>query len=221
MLAGRVCLAGRLPRGRIDRCRRVWSPRATHSSLLLVPKREEHLEGTPDGHEILPGYDREGLIYALTAAAREFRRSTCVTLPALIASEEVILVGTTYEVLPVIEIDGKTVGSGTPGPVARRLVAVYRRRWSAAIWQGQPTLRRHFVYASARIPGWSSNDDDRGTRRPPSIQSQRETRFSTSGIRVVLSDQLVGRDRGKTIHRAVGRAGIGGRLGGQWKKRVI
>ncbi len=104
---------------------------ATHSSLLWV--RNEHLEGTPDGHEILPGMTR-GLILRLLRPLGIPFAGVRVTLPALIASEEVILVGTTYEVLPVIEIDGKTVGSGTPGPVARRLVAVYRQeveRWLA------------------------------------------------------------------------------------------
>ena len=59
---------------------------------------------------------------------------TRVTLPELVAADEVILVGTTYEVLPVIEIDGQTIGSGAPGPLARRLGESYRQeveRWLA------------------------------------------------------------------------------------------
>jgi branched-subunit amino acid aminotransferase/4-amino-4-deoxychorismate lyase len=39
--------------------------------------------------------------------------------------EEMFLTGTTYEVLPITRIDGKPVGSGKPGPVTRRLQAVY------------------------------------------------------------------------------------------------
>ncbi len=61
--------------------------------------------------------------------------ATRVTLPTLLASDEVILVGTTYEVMPVIEIDGQSIGSGAPGPLARRLGESYRqevKRWLAA-----------------------------------------------------------------------------------------
>jgi D-alanine transaminase len=104
---------------------------ATHSSLLWV--RNEQLEGTPDGHEILPGMTRGLILRLVPHLGIEFAGAR-VTLPALLASQEVILVGTTYEVLPVIEIDGKSIGSGTAGPVARRLAALYRQeveRWLA------------------------------------------------------------------------------------------
>jgi D-alanine transaminase len=104
---------------------------ATHSSLLWL--RNDRLEGTPEGNEILPGTTR-GLILRLVQELGMPFAATHVTLPALVAADEVILVGTTYEVLSVIEIDGQTVGTGTPGPVARRLGALYRQeveRWLA------------------------------------------------------------------------------------------
>ncbi len=44
-----------------------------------------------------------------------------VTLPELLAADEVILFGTTIELLPVIRIDDQAVGDGRPGPIARRL----------------------------------------------------------------------------------------------------
>ncbi|PLT32238.1 D-amino-acid transaminase [Bacillus sp. V5-8f] len=43
------------------------------------------------------------------------------TLEELLAADEVFLTGTTIEVLPVIEIDGKAVGEGQPGPITRKL----------------------------------------------------------------------------------------------------
>jgi D-alanine transaminase len=104
---------------------------ATHSSLLWV--RQGHLEGTPEGHEILPGMTRALTLRLLEPLEIRFA-STRVTLPTLIAADEVILVGTTYEVLPVIEIDGQNIGSGAPGPLARRLGELYRHaveRWLA------------------------------------------------------------------------------------------
>jgi D-alanine transaminase len=104
---------------------------ATHSSLLWF--RNERLEGTPEGHEILPGMTR-GLILRLVQQLGIPFVETHVTLPELVAADEVILVGTTYEVLPVIQIDGLSIGSGGPGPIARRLGASYRHeveRWLA------------------------------------------------------------------------------------------
>ena len=106
---------------------------ATHSSLLWV--RQGRLEGTPEGHEILPGMTR-GLVLRLLQPLGIPFAGTRVTLPALVAADEVILVGTTYEVLPVIEIDGQTIGSGAPGPVARRLGELIARRSSAG-WPGR------------------------------------------------------------------------------------
>ena len=38
------------------------------------------------------------------------------TLAELRAADEMILVGTTSEVLPVVQIDDKSIGTGRPGP---------------------------------------------------------------------------------------------------------
>jgi D-alanine transaminase len=43
-------------------------------------------------------------------------------LPAI---DEMFLTGTTSEVLPVTQVDGRPIGNGRPGPVTRRLVATY------------------------------------------------------------------------------------------------
>jgi branched-subunit amino acid aminotransferase/4-amino-4-deoxychorismate lyase len=39
----------------------------------------------------------------------------------LFGATEVFLTGTTVEVLPVVRVDGKPIGSGEPGPVTRQL----------------------------------------------------------------------------------------------------
>jgi D-alanine transaminase len=104
---------------------------ATHSSLLWV--RQRRLEGTPESHEILPGMTRALTLRLLRPLEIPFA-STRVALATLLTADEVILVGTTYEVLPVIEIDGQNIGSGAPGPIARRLGELYRHeveRWLA------------------------------------------------------------------------------------------
>ena len=57
-----------------------------------------------------------------------------MTLPELIGADEVMLVGTTIEVLSIVRIDGRAVAGGAPGPVSCRLQDAYRaavERWLA------------------------------------------------------------------------------------------
>ncbi len=96
---------------------------ATHSSVLWV--RDGRLEGTPDGPEILPGTKRH-FVQSLAPDARIKFAEGRVKLDELKAADEVMMLGTTIEVLPVVAIDGHKIGDGTPGPVARRLQAAYR-----------------------------------------------------------------------------------------------
>ena len=105
---------------------------ATHSSLIWV--RRGQLEGTPEGHEILPGMTRQHIL-RLAATINIPFSATRVTLAELLAADEVILFGTTIEVLPVVRIDDQSVGEGCPGPVTRRLGEALQQelaRWLAA-----------------------------------------------------------------------------------------
>lgn len=97
---------------------------ATHSSVLWV--RDGRLGGTPEGYEILPGLTRR-LTETFGAAKAYSYESGRITLDDLRASDEVLLLGTTIEVLPVILLDGKPIGGGKPGPVARALQDAYRK----------------------------------------------------------------------------------------------
>ncbi len=74
----------------------------------------------PATHQILHGITRE---YVLERAARvgipvELRP---LQLEELSSASEAFLTGTTTEVHPIVEIDGRPVGDGTVGPVAKRL----------------------------------------------------------------------------------------------------
>ena len=118
---------------------------ATHTSLLWV--REGRLEGTPEGHEILPGMTRQLVLRLIGSLDIPFAGAQ-VTLNELKAADELILVGTTTEVVPVIELDGAPIGSGGPGPIARRL----HRAYEAAVqdWLADLALARP---AAASVPG--------------------------------------------------------------------
>lgn len=98
---------------------------ATHSSVLWV--RGGRLEGTPDGPAILPGTKRHFAERLAPDAQVPFAEAR-VTLDQLKAADEVMMLGTTIEVLPVVSIDGRPVGDGKPGPVARGLQTAY---WAA------------------------------------------------------------------------------------------
>jgi D-alanine transaminase len=97
---------------------------ATHSSLLWV--REGRVIATPEGPEILPGTTRRLVLRLLERLSVPFEPAR-TTLGQLRQADEVILAGTTIEVLPVVSIDGLAVSAGEPGPMARRLQDAFRR----------------------------------------------------------------------------------------------
>ena len=186
---------------------------ATHSSLLWL--RHGRLEGTPEGHEILPGLTR-GLVLRLIEPLQIPFAGTRITLPALVAAEEVILVGTTYEVLPVVEIDGQKIGTGVPGPLARRLGEVYRHevsRWIAG--RSSPSepepgrAREREAAAEPAVPMTKSEEID----DPFSAHLKRDP-LPGAGIRIVLLTRLP-HDQAQCRHRPAGRrdrrAGTAGR----------
>jgi D-alanine transaminase len=103
----------------------------THTSVLWV--RGGRLEGTPEGHGILPGTTRQLVLRLCQEQGIPFAAAR-VTLPELLAADEVLLVGTTTEVLSIVRIDGQAISGGMPGSISRRLQEGYRgavERWLA------------------------------------------------------------------------------------------
>ena len=81
----------------------------------------------PADRRILAGVTREILL----ELARELglsARQEPVTEAELRRSSEVFVTGTTTDVMPVVRLDGRPVGAGRPGAVARRLQAGLRAR---------------------------------------------------------------------------------------------
>ena len=56
------------------------------------------------------------------SAGIECREAT-LTRHDLYTADEVFITGTAAEVVPVVEIDGRKIGDGVPGPVTKRLSA--------------------------------------------------------------------------------------------------
>jgi len=78
----------------------------------------------PLSRAILPGIRRRVLIelgqrHGIAIEERPF------ALAEALAADEAMLTSASNFVLPVVAIDGKPVGTGKPGPVARRLREIY------------------------------------------------------------------------------------------------
>jgi len=80
----------------------------------------------PEGPRILSGVTRAAVLELAHAEGLPVDE-TPMRLEALTGATEVFLTGTTAEVMPVVHVDGRPVGTGRPGPVAKRLRAAFRR----------------------------------------------------------------------------------------------
>jgi branched-chain amino acid aminotransferase len=78
----------------------------------------------PVAEGLLRGITREWLLARLPEAGIPAAEET-IDLDRLRAADEVFLSGTVKGVMPVTVIDGKPVGTGRPGPVARRGMDLY------------------------------------------------------------------------------------------------
>jgi len=102
---------------------------ATHSSILWV--NGGRIFGTPGEDNILPGCTR---LLAAQLAERLGKKieDAKISLENLKKADEVLLMGTSIEVMPVVTVDETKIGSGKPGPVGTELQAAYResvREW--------------------------------------------------------------------------------------------
>ncbi len=98
---------------------------ASHNSFFGV--LDGALLTTPIGNAILPGITR-GLVLSLCADASIPVREHSLNRKDLSHVSELFLTGTTMEVLPIVKVDGSPIGTGTPGPVTRRLQFAYQQR---------------------------------------------------------------------------------------------
>lgn len=79
----------------------------------------------PAMNHILAGITR-GLVLALCAELSIPYREEPIRADALGAASELMILGTTTEIMPVVQVDGRPVGDGRPGPVTRVLQRAFR-----------------------------------------------------------------------------------------------
>jgi D-alanine transaminase len=94
------------------------------SSNVWIVKNGK-LMGPPKDNLILEGI-RYGLMEELCVAGDIPLESRRIARDEVFAADEVLLTSASKEVLPVVTLDGKAIGSGNPGPVFKKLYAAYQ-----------------------------------------------------------------------------------------------
>jgi D-alanine transaminase len=97
---------------------------STAGNVFVVTRGR--LRTPPKGTRILPGVTRDKLLDAARAAGVEMTEER-ITKPELYAAEEMFLTSTTAEVVPVVAVDGKSIGAGKPGPISTRVYEQFAR----------------------------------------------------------------------------------------------
>jgi branched-chain amino acid aminotransferase len=103
-------------RGEITEC--------TTSNLFIV--RGAAVLTPPLDAGLLPGITREFLFDVGRDAGIEIREEVLHD-DDLYGADEAFLTSTTREAVPIVTVDGRTVGTGRPGPVTNRLLDAFRR----------------------------------------------------------------------------------------------
>ncbi|HEV3062464.1 MAG TPA: aminotransferase class IV [Vicinamibacterales bacterium] len=108
----------------------------TQSNLFVV-KRGAALTPPIDAG-LLPGITRE-FLFEIGAGDGIPVHEQVLHDDDLFDADEAFLTSTTREIVPIVRVDNRTVGSGAPGPITRALLDSFRRRAHAAKLI-QPTL---------------------------------------------------------------------------------
>ena len=103
----------------------------THTSVLAVKNGE--LWTHPLSPLILPSVTREVVLEIAREQGVRIREEP-FTDKALFAMDELFVSGTTTDVTPIVQVDGRAIGSGKPGPVSLALYAgLQARLYGAAV----------------------------------------------------------------------------------------
>jgi branched-chain amino acid aminotransferase len=96
----------------------------TGDNVFIV--RSGRLLTPPPEAGILEGITRNAVMELAHDAGIECRE-TPLTRYDVYTADECFLTGTAAEVIPVVDVDGRRIGTGTPGPVTSRLKADFHR----------------------------------------------------------------------------------------------
>ncbi len=108
----------------------------TGDNIFVVKKGRIHTPSTDSG--ILEGITRAAVIELARGAGHEVIERTMDRLDVYNA-DECFLTGTAAELIPVVECDGRSIGSGRPGPITRALRQAFQALVRDERTSGNPT----------------------------------------------------------------------------------
>jgi branched-chain amino acid aminotransferase len=97
----------------------------TTANLFIV--RDGVALTPPLASGLLPGITRE-FLFEVGAEVGVDVREEVLRDGDLFGADEAFLTSTTREAVPIVEVDDRTIGSGKPGPVTKKLLDGFRRR---------------------------------------------------------------------------------------------
>jgi len=103
---------------------------ATASSFFGVFNGE--VRTAPKSNYILPSITRQAALDICREAGISAIEAP-IHLSELASADELFLAGTTLEIMPIIEVDGRVVGNGQPGPIQQRLYELFCQRTRGAV----------------------------------------------------------------------------------------
>ena len=97
----------------------------TGDNVFIVQKGKIYTPSAQQG--ALKGITRDAIFAIAADLGLEIEEHDLTRYDVWVA-EECFLTGTGAEVIPVVKLDGRTIGSGTPGPVFQRVLEAFRQR---------------------------------------------------------------------------------------------
>jgi branched-chain amino acid aminotransferase len=113
----------------------------TQSNLFIV--KDGAALTPPIDAGLLPGITRE-FLFEVGREAGIVVREAVLRDEDLFGADESFLTSTTREVVPIVQVDDRTIGTGRPGPVTRGLLDGYRRK-AESMTRQQTTPQKHTV----------------------------------------------------------------------------
>jgi branched-chain amino acid aminotransferase len=109
----------------------------TQSNLFIV--KDGAALTPPLDAGLLPGITRE-FLFEVGREAGITVREAVLRDDDLFGADESFLTSTTREIVPIVRVDDRTIGSGRPGPITRALLEGYRRKAQSMTRQKQTVL---------------------------------------------------------------------------------
>ena len=128
LLNNALCMQQAMRKGGVEGVFRNYKgelSECSQSNLFIV--KNGVVRTPPLDAGLLAGITR-GFVFEIGAAEGVKVEEARLRDDDLFGADEAFFTSTTKELMPVVEVDDRTIGSGRPGPITQTLLAAYRRR---------------------------------------------------------------------------------------------